>query len=57
MRKKVDIEITDKEAEEFYQNRQFQIEFSQIKSQIKNELFKDKYLNQLKNEMDINIKI
>ncbi|MFW5998447.1 MAG: hypothetical protein ACOC4G_09795 [Bacillota bacterium] len=52
-----EVKITDERAKEIYEQGQFQVEFEEIKDQIKQDLAQQEYINQLKEDADIDIKL
>ena len=50
---KVDIEVTDTEARENYEENQYRQDFEQVKEPIKNQIAREKYIESLKEELDI----
>jgi len=51
------VKVSDKEAEQWYDQGQYQVEFKEVKDQIKRELAQKEYIDQLREEADINILI
>lgn len=49
------IKVKDKEAKELYKQRQYQMEFKEVKDQIKRHLAQNKYIEQLREEAEIKI--
>lgn len=49
------IKVTDKEAKEVYKQREYQMEFNEVKDQIKRYLAQQKYIDRLKDEANIQI--
>jgi len=49
------VDISDQEAKEFYNQGQYQMSFEEIKDQVKQQLAQQKYIEQLRDEADIEI--
>ena len=52
-----DIEITEEEARQFFEENQLQAEFEEVKPEIENMLRQEKYIEHLKEEADIERKL
>ncbi len=51
------VKITDKEIKELYEQRQYQMEFKEVKDQLKRYLAQKKYIDRLKEKADIQIQL
>jgi hypothetical protein len=49
------VNVTDEEAKEMYDQGQYQMEFDEVKDQIKRELAQQQYIDQLKDKANIEI--
>jgi hypothetical protein len=50
-----EVEVSDQEAKEFYNQGEYRMEFEEIKDRIKQELAQQKYIDQLREKADIDI--